>query len=538
VLMKHINEPPAPVPGLPPALQNVLDRALAKDVDDRFQTPAEFGEAFNQAIQGKADFATLDVMNPKPTRKASKRIFNQKKKRPGWIIPALAALLILAVAAGFMFSGGLPLVFGAASTFTSTTTGSASVAVASNTSARTATPIPALLLGQTGVLQFQDGSKIADQAMLIAAALLAPPTDSQYEVWLVDGSNRLSLGILTLDGSGRGKLTVTQEQGLNLVENYSGVEVTIEPNPDPDPNSSAIVAYSFYQSQEGLTHLRYLLAKYPGSPNETALIQGLNTDIQTINELGQEMQKASANGNADRVKLNAEAMLNTISGDQSPDRKDWNADGQVDDPSDGYGLLLNGRNLGYLQAVYAEADAAVKSPGASQEMVTSGEGLKNSVQNLAQWTEQLKELLTAILADPAPADFDQKVAEAAALTTKLLAGIDANEDGQVEAVVGEAGAQVAYEQAYRMADMPLQAVGILNMGTGTPTFVLVPMTITPNGSGGSSVTGGATQIIPPGQQKTPRPTNDNRPPQKTKKPTGNNGNNNTTTNNGNNKNGN
>ncbi|MGE5461761.1 MAG: serine/threonine protein kinase, partial [Syntrophothermus sp.] len=78
VLMKHINEPPAPVPGLPPAIQYVLDRALAKDVDDRFQSPAEFGEAFNQAIQGKADFATLDVISPKKTRKTSKRLFKEK----------------------------------------------------------------------------------------------------------------------------------------------------------------------------------------------------------------------------------------------------------------------------------------------------------------------------------------------------------------------------------------------------------------------------------------------------------------------------
>src|SRR5512139_3653608 len=96
VLMKHINEPPAPVPGLPPAIQYVLDRSLAKDVDDRFQTPAEFGEAFRNAIENRADFSTLDVINPKPTRKASKRIFNQrKKKRPAWLIPALAAFVVI-----------------------------------------------------------------------------------------------------------------------------------------------------------------------------------------------------------------------------------------------------------------------------------------------------------------------------------------------------------------------------------------------------------------------------------------------------------
>src|SRR5512139_3404459 len=77
VLMKHINEPPTPITGLPPAIQYVLDRSLAKDVDDRFQTPAEFGEAFRNAIENRADFSTLDVLKPKPTRKASKRIFRE-----------------------------------------------------------------------------------------------------------------------------------------------------------------------------------------------------------------------------------------------------------------------------------------------------------------------------------------------------------------------------------------------------------------------------------------------------------------------------
>jgi serine/threonine protein kinase len=530
VLMKHINEPPKPIPDLPPALQNVLDRALAKDLDDRFQTPAEFGEAFNMAIQGNADFSTLDVLSPKPTRKASKRIFKQQKKRPGWLIPALAAVIILAVSAGFIFSGMIPLTFGDAATSTPTLTGSASVPVPTNTASKISTPVPAILLGRTGVLQFQEATSLADQAALIATALISPPSGSQYEVWLVDGSNRLSLGILTLDGSGRGELTFTDEQGLNLIEKYSGVEITIESNPDSDPNSSGIVAYSFTHAEDGLEHLRFILATYPGAPNQTALLQGLTTNTQTINELAIEMQKASANDNADRARLNAEAILNLLAGSQSPDHQDWNADGQVDDPSDGYGLLLNGQNLGYLQAAYIEADAAVRSSGASQEMRTSGEGVKNSVQNLAQWTDQLKTLLVAILSTSSPADLNQGVTEAAALAAKMLNGIDVDENGVVEAIAGEGGAQIAFEQAYRMADMPLQAVGILNLGTGTPTFVMVTPTKTPGGgsSGGSST--GVTQQVPPGQQRTPKPPNDNKPPEKTKKPKADNANSNNSAN--------
>ena len=228
--------------------------------------------------------------------------------------------------------------------------------------------------------------------------------------------------------------------------------------------------------------------------------------------------------------------VNLLVGSQSSDRKDWNADGQVDDPSDGYGLLLNGQNLGYLQAAYTEADAAVKAAGASENMRTSGESFKASVENLALWTDQLKPLLISILSTSSRADLRQAVTEASTLSAKILDGIDVDEDGVVEAITGEGGARAAYEQAYRMADMPLQTVGILNVGTGTPTFVLIAPSNTSGGGGGS--TGGSTQQAPPGQQKTARPSNDNKPPQKTKKPTGNNTTSSTTTDNTNKSNGN
>ena len=525
VLMKHINEPPAPVQGLPPALQYVLDRALAKDVDDRFQTPAEFGEAFNLAIEGNADLSTLDVMRPRPTRKAARRLFG--RKRPRWILPAVAAFVVLTLAGSYIFSGALPLGFTSTSTAMPTGLSTQTILLSSNTPLRTETPAPGILLGRTGVLQFGDTDAVADQAKLVASALLAPPPGSQYEVWLVEGSERLSLGNLILDGNGQGELTFTEEVGSNLIAEYSGVELTIEPDPDSDPRSSDIIAYSFYHAEEGLSHLRYLLTSYPDTPGQGSLIHGLHTNISTIAELAREMQKASANGNTDRVLLNAEAILNSLAGSQSTDRKDWNNDGTVDDPGDGYGLVLNGRNLGYLQAAYIETDAAVNAAGASPLMTTHGEDVKNSVQNLAQWTEELRTLITAILASPAPADLDQKVTQAALLAEKMLNGSDLDEDGRTEALPGESGAQMAYEQAYRMADMPLAAVGIQNLGTGTPTFILIPATNLSGGGGigGPSVTAGPTLHIPPGQQRTPGRERTPRPP-KTKEPKDENNNNN------------
>ena len=522
VLMKHINEPPVPVPGLPKALQYVLDRALAKDVDDRFQTPEEFGEAFLQAVENRADFATLDVLSPRPTRKRAKRLFNNRK--PSWLRTALLAFIVFAGATALVFNQFLPM---GSPDVTPSSSNTWTVPPPTGTNTSTQTPQPTLLLGRTGVLQFQNAASTADQASVIAIALLAPPAGSRYEVWLFNDEERISLGLLTLDGTGRGELTYTADAAVNLIALYKGVELTIEPDPDTNPQSSGVVAYSFSLQEAGLTHLRYLLASFPSAPAQSALVQGLYKNILTIDELAQEMQAASENGSSSLVRLNAEAILNTIVGDQSPEYNDWNGDGQLDDPSDGYGLLLNGRNLGYLQAVFTEADAAINAPGASQQTITYGEGLKTSVQNIAVWTDQLRTLLTDILNASPESDLSEKVSAAASLTGRMLDGIDLDEDGIIEPVNGEAGAQVAYEQAYHMSDMPLQPVGIMNLGTGTATFIF--STSTPNPGGGNGSGSAPTERVPPGQVRTPPGQED-----KTRRPPGNdnntNNNNNSNTN--------
>jgi hypothetical protein len=250
-----------------------------------------------------------------------------------------------------------------------------------------------------------------------------------------------------------------------------------------------------------LTHVRYLLASFPNAPEKAALIQGLRTDVQKIYELASELQKQANNGNRAHMLVDAEAIQNIIVGNESSKHVDADKNGTVEDPSDGFGLLLNGRNLGYLSAVYAEADATVNSTNASQQMIEYGQGLKVSIQNLAQWTPQLQDINAMILSAPAGSDVKQKAAEVVALASKMLNGIDLDADGIIEPVPNEGGAQTAYEQAYHMADMPLQAIGILNIGTGTPTFITVPNSNPGGGNGGSG--DAATPRVPPGQQNVP-----------------------------------
>ena len=507
MLMKHINEPPAPIPGLPPTMQYVLDRALAKNVEDRFQTPAEFAEAFTAAVVNKGDYSTLDILSAsaKSTKRPAKRIFGQTKKQRSWVAPVLAALVVVGLGATFLLRGQL---FGSPSTNPPIASGTATLPAPTLTSTIVRTSPPAILLGRTGVLQFKNASALADEASLIAEALLAPPPDSQYEVWLSNEDSRISLGILMLDENGRGELTFKQPEGVNLLSLYDTVEVSIEPDPDTKPASSGIIAYSFTLPAEGLIHVRYLLSSFPNTPTNNALMQGLFTDIEKINDLASAMQKAADSGNQAHVLSNAEGINNIIVGGQSAAHKDADNNGEIYDPSDGFGLLLNGRNQGYLEAVFTEANAAVNSLNASEQMIEYGQGVMSCVGNLAVWTKELQNLIAAIQSSSNRVDTKLHVANAIALANKMLNGIDLDSSGTVDPVSGEGGAQTAYDQTYHMADMPLRPVGIFNIGTGTPTFVSVSATAAGGGGGGNIV---PTPRVPPGQVRTPKPTKTRRP---------------------------
>lgn len=525
LLMKHISEPPAPIPGLPATMQLVLDRALAKNLDERYQTPSEFGQAFTFAVENQNDYSTLEMLNERPLPKPAKKLFGSARSRK-WVAPAIGTVMILTLGAAALFNN-MSNASGSTPTVTETLTDTAVVPSPSSTSTSTGTPPPSILLGRTGVMQFKNDAALGDQAVLIAEAVLAPPEGTQYETWLVNEDERISLGILGVDSAGKGELTFSATDATNLIASYDGVEITIEPNPDNNPATTNIVAYSYTLPADALTHVRYLLTSFPSTPEQTGLIQGLYANVKSIHELAQAMQQAQQQADHEDVVRNAEAIRNSIVGEQSPDHKDWNEDGKVDNPSDGFGLLLNARNQGYLEAVYAEADAITNSADASKQMLSYAEGLKASVLNLAQWTPELQNLIDEILSATTAADTTGQVSEIAALTDKMLNGIDLDQDGRIGPKPGEGGAQSAYDQAYHLADMPLQPVGILNLGTGTPTFISIPPTIQPGGgnegNGSSSATKAPTQRVPPGQQNDP-PGQDKKPTKEKKNNGGGNGN--------------
>ncbi len=499
VLLKHINEAPAPIPGLSHALQKVLFLALAKNADDRFQEPKDFAAAFSAALEEASDTSTVaTITRVLDSAKANRMPLTRLRKY--WRQALLAGILIALVSTSLLFSG---------------------MRTSANSETSTAppisdTPIPIVpvTLGPTGILQFQDGNAILDQAILIAQAMPAPPAESQYKVWLANGKDRLPLGILHVDGKGKGQLTFDDSQKQNLLAVYDRVEIMIE-DPDSNPSGSAGIAYAYELPEAGLVYLRGLMVSFQGTPEHVGLIHGLTRTAKLIDEAAKKMENDFENGNEAGTRKNAETIMNLLVGDQSPDFRDWNGDGKMIEPRDGYGLLLNGDNLGYIQAVYSNADYAVNSPGASRNMIVNGENVKVCSQNLARWAPELHDHILTILNATALSDMDQVVKRSVDLANQMLNGVVSNESGKVEPISDECGVLVAYEYTYHMADLPLlpvnppdtataisETVTPSQTSTSSPLFIITPAK-QPDGSLATARPATAPPGQAPGKPKPP-----------------------------------
>jgi len=532
ILLKQVKEPPPPIPGLSSLLQNVLDRALAKDVRNRFQIPMEFADALSMPVNMKSEAATIQFTEAQPIQPPLKmqqpvKVEPPAKRSTSWL--RISALAVIAVVLGsFLLIKDFPS-FASKNITPTTPAPSATDILLPLTS--TSTPTAIVPTGPIGFLRFQNGSAIADQVSLTTEAMPPPPLGSQYEIWLTGAGEHLSLGVFTPDQDGQGELTFSDPEGVNLLSHYGGLEVTIEPNPDTDLKPSGLTVYAFTLPEEGLVHVRYLLSTFSRTPDKSALIQGLHANIRQTNELAQEMQTASDSGDQKTVLQKAETALNLLVGTNSADYKDWNGDGKTE-PRGSYGLLLNGSEFGYIQASYAEADYIIaNTSGATQYtyMIANGEVVKTCAQNMVLWAPELRKLLLAIINSTPDSDTSGSISALVTLTDQILNGIDADKNGTIDIVSGECGAETTYEYAYRMADMPILPAGLSDQLTAVANSTLFPTNaVVQSGSEGTpGVTGTAGANTP-----QPNPTKEAKPTKETKPTNDSGGNNNGGGNNG------
>jgi len=489
ILLKHITDPPPPVPGLSPQLQKVLDKSLAKDKEQRFQKPIELARAINAVAISETKQSTfmglMTVAEPPSIQMAepvdSVIVVSTPQKPPRRWLPVAVGSVALALFGVVYFSGNLVPASPAA---TSTVMASASPTIRSLVALSDLSDI-----GSKIVLHFRDGEATMDQAFLEARAVPAAPEGTQYEAWLIGPSGSISLGILVLDSNGNGTLTYNASQKENLLSLYDQAALTLTSKAGATPSAENMPAYTYTLPSDGLAYLRVILVADSDTPAQAPLITILNAQTQLLEQSAKDLSNAFAAGDQTSTRKHAETILNILVGKQSADHKDWNGDGKVSDPSDGYGLLLNGTSAGSIGAIFTQTGYVIDAPRASQNMILHGGEVKVCAQNVSGLLPALRTQVKNVLAAKSLAEMEQPVKDIAELSDQIINGADVNGTGKVEALTGECGLTTIYDSALAMADMPLLPV---NAGTatavasGTPSGPYVTRTPTRSGSGGNA----------------------------------------------------
>lgn len=422
VLMKHLNEPPPPIPGLSTDLQTVIDRALAKDPALRYATAGEFAKEFISVFNGQ----TVSQHTTNLVDAARQSSTEPKKTRPFPV--ALAGLGIFAmVALAFLFFR----------------------------------PAPAQLDNDqiVGKVTYLDFNYVLDKATITLTGLPAPKNGTHYEVWYLaeGGEIRRNAGSVQLDNNAQGQLVFIHPEQENILEFFDQLEVTVEADDNPNPSFPAgeVVASSVFPPL-ALIHVRHVLVSFEGAPDEEALIQGLWYAADYTDDSIIELEAAFQAGDEALARKKIEEIINQLVGSgNSAQYRDWDEDGTIDDPGDGFGVLENGNGLGYIPATISHAIFAANAIDATENIKIHSAHTVACVENMKIWSEQLLEMALQLQEMPFGPEMGSIILEMRLISGQVLYGVDVNGNELIEPVPGEGGGDTAYEHAYYMAEMPL-----------------------------------------------------------------------------------
>lgn len=463
VILKHISEPPPSIDNVSIEIQVVINKALEKLPENRYQTARELLLDFYNAVGLHAEAETIYALRrktPPPTVTSNNKPSTPATPSPAssnkflWIGAGIFVCLCLGIftasALGISVYALLPGLNNNAQE-TPTATADTHGQPHSTTEEPNGTPQPISFGDFFGVLRFQGN---LDQ-VTISASLPDPAAGTQYEAWLIDDSGELliSLGVLQKNASSQYTLTYLDPESRNLLDGFNRMEITLETDPDASPNPSDTILYSSGVPSGALTHVRHLLVSFPSNPNQTAMTTGLVATSRLIQEAGLQLEQGFESGNEDVMRANAETIVNLIVGNQSADFKDWNGDGEATDPSDGFGLLLNSGQAGYIEGTISHAELSASASDATANIKLHAAHVVVSGKNVEEWAAQLRDVAKRIAESNEITEADIRLA--VSLANQIHEGIDLDGSESVDPVEGEGGARTAFEHAEYMADMQI-----------------------------------------------------------------------------------
>jgi plastocyanin len=322
----------------------------------------------------------------------------------------------------------------------------------------TPNPLPVKYFGQpSGTAAFRDDKGRSDQIAVSLRVDTPPPSGQTLFAFLttLDGSATQPLGPLAIDGGGGATGTFNSPDGSNLAARFNRFVVSQEPAGSQPAQPSGQPIFEGVLPGQASQFLTQLLANGPGLPTAQGYITGIRLQTDELARHAKFLADAKAAGDLAGVKRHAEHVYNLIAGSLDAKFGDLDGDGRSQNPGDGFGLLQNGAQNGYLRAAGDAATAAKNAPDASDSVKAHSEHVLICAQNMQEWAVEARTLALQLAQSTDLAATGDAITHLGQLSQWIQRGDDANGDGEIAPVPGEGGGVVAYEHAQFMAGFGL-----------------------------------------------------------------------------------
>ena len=204
---------------------------------------------------------------------------------------------------------------------------------------------------------------------------------------------------------------------------------------------------------EAFAGIHQLLVEGPGLPVRQGYAVGLASESKEMERHARLLVQSQAVGDLPGIRRHAEHIFNLIVGSREEAFGDLDGDGRVQSAGDGFGLLPNGDQPGYIRATLEAATAAGSAADATPLIKLHASHVRTCLENMQAWATEARGLALELSRARDLKSVDRPARRLLNLAKWLAVGDDANADGEVSPVPGEGGALVAYEHAQFMAGL-------------------------------------------------------------------------------------
>lgn len=475
LLLKHMTQPPPllrdSLTGIPPALDVVLQRVLAKEQDERYQTATQFAQAFAQAISN-AETGTLQMPLAQTGASMATPMSTSVIPPTGATIPPIAPMpsqfatnaantppptQAMPIPGGrgqswlltIIVAGAAVLALGVALYALATTNQRAALALPTETLRPTPTALVAAVpttppLPSFGSVRFATTNALGDTLNLRVEDLAPLPPGGHYEGWLSNTETEevISIGNVAVDVQGAGQLSYVDDDGANLPTLYNRIWLTQETDDDDEPNTTSR-RYVGVVPIAVTNALREILVASDDGIDGGSLLDGALTE----GAIGEQHSGLAARAeNLAGLRQHAEHTINIFMGTTV----DYDGDQRGSNPGRGIGVDF------FLTQIEERLTAAAEDSADNREAQTQIEYIRVCLVNVRGWMEEIIALEQSFLSAADVESVDADRVRSTEVAAALMNGLDLNGNGSVELFEGECGLQQIGESGILAGNLTLR----------------------------------------------------------------------------------